>query len=75
MFLCRENFAMWRLLTIFVAQYSVQWLLLNEAEGHNAPSDHMIIAHAITEHLLLMSSDTKYSFYRNQRLELIEFEY
>ena len=33
--------------------------------------DHVIIAHAITEHLPLISSDTRFPFYRNQGLDLI----
>jgi PIN domain nuclease of toxin-antitoxin system len=37
------------------------------------PSDHIIIAHAITERLTLLSSDEKFPFYRNQGLELIEY--
>jgi len=31
------------------------------------------ISHAITEHLTLLSSDTRFPFYRNQGLELIEY--
>ena len=37
------------------------------------PSDHVIIAQAITERLPLLSSDTRFWFYRNQGLELIEY--
>ena len=48
-------------------------LQLNEAQAHHDPSDHVIIAHAITEHITLLSSDQKFSFYRNQGLELIEY--
>ena len=44
---------------------------INEAQGHKDPSDHVIIAHAITEHLPLISSDTRFWFYRNQGLDLI----
>ena len=44
---------------------------INEAQGHKDPSDHVIIAHAITEHLLLISSDTRFAFYRSQGLDLI----
>ena len=43
----------------------------NEAQGHKYPSDHVIIAHAITEHLPLISSDTRFWFYRSQGLDLI----
>ena len=42
-----------------------------EAQGHKDPSDHVIIAHAITEHLPLISSDTRFEFYRTQGLDLI----
>lgn len=46
-------------------------LRLNHAQDQNDPSDHVIIAHAITEHLPLISSDTKFEFYINQGLDLI----
>lgn len=44
---------------------------INEAQGHKDPSDHVIIAHAITEHLPLISSDTRFDFYCKQGLDLI----
>lgn len=43
----------------------------NEAQGHKDPSDHVIIAHAMTEHLPLISSDTRFEFHRKQGLDLI----
>lgn len=43
----------------------------NETQGHKDPSDHVIIVHAITEHLPLISSDTRFWFYRSQGLDLI----
>lgn len=46
-------------------------LEINEAQGHKDPSDHVIIAHAMTEHLPLISSDTRFEFYRKQGLDLI----
>ena len=46
-------------------------MTLNDAQGHKDPSDHVIIAHAITEGLPLISSDTRFPFYRSQGLELI----
>ena len=46
-------------------------LEINEAQRHKDPSDHVIIAHAITEHLPLISSDTRFEFYRTQGLDLI----
>ena len=53
--------------------YAYSRLSLNEADDHRDPSDHIIISHAITERMALMSSDTKFPFYRNQGLELIEY--
>ena len=47
-------------------------LQLNEAMGHKDPSDHVIISQAITERLPLLSSDTRFPFYKNQGLDLIE---
>ena len=46
-------------------------LTINEAQGHNDPSDHIIIAHAITERLPLISSDHKFDFYKSQGLNYI----
>lgn len=46
-------------------------LTINEAQGHYDPSDHLIIAHAITEHLTLISSDHKFDFYKSQGLDFI----
>jgi len=46
-------------------------LTINEAEQHFDPSDHLIIAQAITMRLPLISSDRKFPFYRRQGLELI----
>lgn len=54
----------------YVAQTHAK-LRLNEVEGHNDPSDHIIISHAITARLPLISSDTRFPFYRTQGLDLI----
>lgn len=48
-------------------------LQLNESMNHYDPSDHIIISHAITERLPLISSDLKFPFYRKQGLDLIEY--
>lgn len=53
--------------------YTYSRLVLNEAQDHRDPSDHIIISQAITEHLTLLSSDQKFPFYRNQGLDLIEY--
>ena len=53
--------------------YQYSRLTINEAEDHRDPSDHMIISHAITERMPLLSSDTRFWFYRNQGLDLIEY--
>ena len=46
-------------------------LQINEAEEHHDPSDHIIIAHAITMNMPLISSDRKFPFYREQGLDLV----
>ena len=53
--------------------YAYSRLRINEADEHHDPSDHIIISHAITERMALMSSDTMFPFYRKQGLELIEY--
>ena len=53
--------------------YTYSRLILNEAMNHKDPSDHIIISHAITERIPLLSSDLKFPFYRSQGLELIEY--
>jgi PIN domain nuclease of toxin-antitoxin system len=40
-------------------------------EGHNDPSDRLIIAQAITEKMPVISSDNKFKHYRKQKLQLI----
>lgn len=47
-------------------------LQLNTAQDHRDPSDHVIISHAITLGIPLISSDRKFPFYRSQGLDLIE---
>lgn len=46
-------------------------LRLNDREGHNDPCDHLIISQALTAHLPLISSDSRFAFYRKQGLDLI----
>ena len=53
--------------------YTYSRLQLNIGQEHNDPSDHVIISHAITERLPLLSSDEKFPFYRAQGLDLIEY--
>ena len=45
---------------------------INEAQGHKDPSDHVIIAQAITEKIPLITSDKRFDFYRTQGLDLIQ---
>ena len=51
---------------------SLAELQINEAQDHKAPYDHIIIAQAISHKMTLVSSDTKFPFYRKQGLDLIE---
>ena len=44
---------------------------INNGQGHKDPSDHIIIAQAITERIPLISSDTRFDFYKNQGLDFI----
>jgi PIN domain nuclease of toxin-antitoxin system len=48
------------------------FISLERVEGHNDPSDRLIIAQAITENIPLISSDTKFPKYRKQGLTLIQ---
>ena len=47
-------------------------LEINEAQEHYDPSDHLIISHALTNRIPLISADHKFGFYRKQGLELID---
>lgn len=47
-------------------------LRLNKFQNHKDPSDHIIISHAITERLPLISEDGKFEFYKKQGLDLIQ---
>lgn len=46
-------------------------LTTNTNEGHNDPSAHIIISHAMTLGVPLISSDRRFAFYRKQGLDLI----
>ena len=45
---------------------------INEEQEHKDPFDHIIIAQAISHKMTLVSSDTKFPFYRKQGLRLLE---
>jgi len=51
---------------------SLEELEINEAQEHKDPYDHIIIAQALSHRMTLVSSDTKFPFYRKQGLLLIE---
>jgi tRNA(fMet)-specific endonuclease VapC len=44
---------------------------LSISEGHNDPFDHAIIAQAISEKMVLISSDTKFENYTKQKLKFV----
>jgi PIN domain nuclease of toxin-antitoxin system len=46
-------------------------LSINSIDDHKDPSDHVIISHAITNKIPLISSDRRFPFYTNQGLDLI----
>lgn len=43
----------------------------NKTMNHKDPSDHVIIAHAMTLKMPLISSDTRFSYYRRQGLNFV----
>ena len=74
MLLAMKNEAMVDILPITErTMFTYSRLMLNEAQDHRDPSDHVIIAHAITERLTLLSSDQKFAFYRSQGLDFLEY--
>ena len=46
-------------------------LSINSIDDHKDPSDHVIISHAITNKLPLISSDHRFPYYTEQGLDLI----
>ena len=46
-------------------------LSVNKTMNHNDPSDHVIISHAMTLGIPLISSDTRFPYYTRQGLNLI----
>lgn len=44
---------------------------LQIADGHNDPFDHSIISHAITDKLILISSDRAFENYTPQKLKFV----
>ncbi len=66
-----NDFNIWILPLKDEHMYTLSNLVINEQDDHNDPSDHVIIAHAITEKLPLISSDAKFEYYRSQGLDLI----
>ena len=46
-------------------------LSINSIDDHKDPSDHVIISHAITNKLPLISSDQRFPYYTDQGLDLI----
>ncbi|MDR3188047.1 MAG: type II toxin-antitoxin system VapC family toxin [Prevotellaceae bacterium] len=52
-------------------EHLVTYATLSTPKGHNDPNDHIIISQAITERMILISSDRKFEQYTAQRLQLI----
>ena len=46
-------------------------LRINNSQNHHDPSDHVIISHAMTLKMPLISSDTRFDYYRKQGLDFI----
>jgi len=52
----------------FTKEHTSTLSKLKIATGHNDPFDHSIISHAITEKMILVSSDKKFQEYTSQKL-------
>lgn len=46
-------------------------LRINNTMNHKDPSDHVIISHALTLNMVLISSDTRFPYYRRQGLDFV----
>lgn len=55
----------------FTKQHIYTLSNLNVIKNHNDPFDHSIIAHAITEKLVLISSDHQFEKYKKQGLDFV----
>ena len=55
----------------FSKEHALSLSNLNRVSGHDDPIDHAIIAHAITEKLVLISSDRKFKYYKNIGLDFV----
>lgn len=55
----------------FAKQHVETLSKLKIADNHNDPFDHSIISHAITEQLILISSDRKFEEYTAQKLNFL----
>jgi tRNA(fMet)-specific endonuclease VapC len=52
----------------FAKQHTATLSKLKIADGHNDPFDHSIISHAITDKMILVSSDRQFENYTTQNL-------
>jgi PIN domain nuclease of toxin-antitoxin system len=52
-------------------EHLITYSKLSTPEHHNDPNDHVIISQAITEKMVLISSDHKFEGYVKQKLDLI----
>jgi len=59
----------------FAEEHSVTLTRLKIIKEHNDPFDHAIISHAITEKMVLISTDKKIQTYTNQKLKFIYNKY
>jgi PIN domain nuclease of toxin-antitoxin system len=52
-------------------EHLATYATLTTPKGHNDPNDHIIISQAITEQIILISSDQKFEHYLAQDLQFI----
>ncbi|MDR0559375.1 MAG: PIN domain-containing protein, partial [Prevotellaceae bacterium] len=52
-------------------EHLVTYSNLSTTQSHNDPNDHVIISQAITERMILISSDQQFEYYTRQKLFFI----
>jgi len=55
----------------FTQHHVMTYASMTFASNHKDPNDHMIIAQAISDKIPLISSDTEFQFYEEQKLKFI----
>lgn len=54
-----------------ISEPNADLCISTEKDGHKDPSDNVIISHAITNRMILVSSDTNFPYYVDYGLDLL----